>query len=487
MTKRAIEGKLYLKPMSTKRSDILFTLLTVIIDAMMIFLAFWLAYWTRAQIDIIQIVYLWPFDQYIRLIGLMIPFWIGIFASAGLYMMQPSRANWGAFTKVFLAVSSGIMFFVAWVFLTRTDFFSRLIVIYAWLMAIFLVFAGRLLIGALQRWLFRYNFGVHTVIILGKTDTAETLKSELEQRTELGYKVINGLVSPNVTAVRKFLAEHGRIDEIIVADSELTSNQVLDLIAIAEEHHIGFRLVPNLFEVKSTNVEVETLAAVPLIAYHQTPLGGWMGVVKRIFDIVGSSIALFLLSPLFVLISLLVKFDSKGPVYYKHKRLGFDKQHFYLYKFRTMRLEYCTGDQFSGKSDAEIFTQEFKDESLAKEFQKQQKLKDDPRVTRLGRILRKTSLDELPQIFNVFLGQLSLVGPRPIVDAELAKYGQYKHRLFVVKPGMTGLWQVSGRSDMPYRERVKLDMYYIENWTLWNDIIILIKTFFVVLFRRNAY
>jgi exopolysaccharide biosynthesis polyprenyl glycosylphosphotransferase len=473
--------------MSTKRSDIVFTLLTVVIDAMMIFLAFWLAYWTRAQVDIIQIVYLWPFDQYIRLIEVMIPFWIGIFASAGLYTMQPSRANWGAFTKVFLAVSSGIMFFVVWVFLTRTDFFSRLIVIYAWLMAIFFVFAGRLLIGAFQRWLYRYGFGVHTVIIIGQTETAQTLKDELEQRKEFGYRVINGLVDPTAASVKKFLDSHHIIDEMIVADSEIDSSEVLELIALAEEHHIAFRLVPNLFEVKSTNVEVETLAAIPLIAYRQTPLGGWMGIVKRIFDIVGSAFALLILSPLFVLISLLVKLDSEGPVYYRHKRLGMNKKHFNLYKFRTMQLKYCTGEDYTGKSAVEIFKEDFKDETLAKEFVKVQKLKDDPRVTNLGRILRKTSLDELPQIFNVFLGHLSLVGPRPIIDEELTRYGQYKHRLFVVKPGMTGLWQISGRSDMPYKERVKLDMYYIENWSLWNDIVILIKTFFVILFRKNAY
>lgn len=473
--------------MSTKRSDILFILFTALLDGIMILAAFWLAYWTRAAVDIIQIVFLWPFDQYIRLISLMIPVWIIIFAIAGLYAIQPSRASWGAFTKVFLAVSSGIMFFVVWVFLTRTDFFSRLIVIYAWLMAIVLVFIGRLMIGALQRWLFKYGIGIQSVIIIGQSETAETLKQELEAKKEFGYRIINGLVFPSLEAVKKFLAVNDGIDEMIVADSDLGSAEILDLIALAEEHQIGFRLVPNLFEVKSTNVEVQTLAAIPLINYKRTPLDGWKRVIKRSFDMIVSAIALLILSPLFVLIGILVKLDSKGPVYYKHKRLGLDKKHFYLYKFRTMYTNYCTGDLFTGKSDAEIFNQAFKNKNLIKEFEQQQKLKNDPRVTRLGRILRKTSLDELPQIYNVFLGQLSLVGPRPIVDVELTKYGTYKHRLFIVKPGMTGLWQVSGRSDMPYNERVKLDMYYIENWSMWNDIVILIKTFFVILLRKNAY
>lgn len=473
--------------MNIKRSEVLLTILAVLVDAIMIFAAFFGAYQLRAETEILQVVYLWPLPEYLRFVGLIIPFWIVIFALAGLYRSKHGRAQWGQFTKVFMAVSSAIMFVVAWVFLSRTLFFSRLIIIYAWVMAVFLVFIGRLLINALQRWLFRYNIGVRKVIIMGLTDTASTLKHQLETEQELGYKVVNGLFKPGVKELKHFLSHNPNIDEIIVADSEVPSDVMLDILAIAEEYNITFRLVPNLFEVKSTNVDVETLAAVPIIGYRRTSLTGWAGVIKRIFDIVMSTLAIILLSPILLLIACLIKIDSPGPILYRHKRIGYGKRYFYLYKFRTMKQEYCTGDGFTGKSDAEIFNQEFNDPTLVKEFEKQQKLKNDPRVTSLGNILRKTSLDELPQFFNVFVGNLSLVGPRPIVQAELSRYGQYRHRLFIVKPGVTGLWQVSGRSDMPYNERVKLDMFYIENWSLWNDIIILVKTVFVMLFRKNAY
>jgi exopolysaccharide biosynthesis polyprenyl glycosylphosphotransferase len=470
--------------MTTKRSEMLFLLLAIPIDLLMVFLAFLTAYFLRAQTDLI---YLWPFPTYAGFMALLLPGWLAVFALSGLYNRQVRSRRWSEFTRIFMAVSTGFMFFVIWIFLSRTLFFSRLIVIYAWALAIFYVTFGRYLLGTLQRSLFRHGYGLRNVIIVGETETAQQLKYELENNKDNGYKVLNGLIAPKFETIKQFVIAHPQLDEMIVADSDLSNNETLSLIALAEEHNLSFRLVPNLFEVKSTNIDVQTLAAIPIIEYRRTPLEGWAGVVKRIFDIVLGSIALLLLSPIFVIISLLVKLDSPGPVYYRHKRLGYGKKEFFLYKFRTMKIEYCTGEGYTGKTPQEILAENFKDPKLAKEFEKEQKLKDDPRVTGLGKFLRKTSLDELPQFFNVVLGQLSLVGPRPIVQAELDKYGSNKHRLFIVKPGLTGLWQVSGRSDMPYKERVKLDMYYIENWSIWSDLIIMVKTALVILLRKNAY
>lgn len=473
--------------MPTKRSEIIFSLLAIPIDLLMVFLAFLFAYWLRSQTEITQVVYLWPLENYLALVAFMLPFWVLIFASAGLYAGDASRRPWGGFTKIFLAVSAGIMLFVAWIFLSRTIFFSRLIVIYAWIAAILLVSFGRFLMAESRRLLYRNGYALRRVIIIGQTETAETLKRELELNKNLGYEVVNGLVEPDVGRIKAFLTRYGKIDEMIVTDSELSAKTILELIALSEEYSIAFRLVPNMFEVKSTNVTVQTLAAIPVIEYHRTPLDGWAGLVKRVFDVIVSSLALIVLSPVFLIIILFIKLDSRGPVYYRHKRLGWRKRPFYLYKFRTLKAEYCTGDDYLGRTNKEIFEDQLKRPELSKEFAKSFKLKDDPRVTKIGQFLRKTSIDELPQLFNVLFGHLSLVGPRPIVEEELAKYGDYKHRLFIIKPGATGLWQVSGRSDMPYSERVKLDMYYIENWSLWSDFIILVKTGFVMLFRKNAY
>lgn len=473
--------------MSSKRSDIIFSLLSIPVDAGMVFLSFLAAYWLRSQTEILQIVYLWPLRDYLTFVLLMLPFWIIVFALAGLYGTSAAGGRRaGNFTKIFLAVSAGIMFFVVWVFLSRTLFFSRLIVVYAWVLAIIFVTIGRFILRLAEQSLYRYGVGIRNVLIIGKTEAAETLKQELETNRGLGYRVINGLVEPKLPTIKKFITNN-RIDEILLTDSDLPVNQVLEFIAFSEEHLITFRLVPNLFEVKSANVEIQTLAAVPIIEYRRTPLSGWTSLLKRLFDLLVSTLVLVVLSPVYLIIAFLIKLDSPGPVFYRHKRLGFKRQSFFLYKFRTMKLEYCTGDAFTGKSDEEILAKDLKKPELVKQFLKDYKLKDDPRVTNMGRLLRRTSLDELPQFFNVWLGQLSLVGPRPIVTGETDKYGEYQHRLFIIKPGVTGLWQVSGRSDMPYSERVKLDMYYIENWSLWMDLIIVIKTFFVILLRRNAY
>jgi exopolysaccharide biosynthesis polyprenyl glycosylphosphotransferase len=470
-----------------KRSEIIFTLLAIPLDALMVFLAFLSAYGLRSQTEILQVVYLWPYQDYIHFVAWMLPFWVIIFALSGLYSVRTGGRRWGEFTKIFLAVSASVMFFVAWVFLSRTLFFSRLIVIYAWVMAIGYVSIGRYLLGLTQRFLFRFGVGLRNVVIVGSDETAQTLKRELTTNTDLGYRVVNGLIKPSISEIKEFLIAHPTVDEMIVAESELSTDKTLELISLCEEHGITFRLVPNLFEVKSTNIEVQTLAAVPVIEYRRTPLTATAGIVKRIVDVILSAIALLLLSPLFVLISILIKLDSQGPVYYRHKRLGQGKKEFYLFKFRSMATEFCTGDDYKGRTNEEALANGIGKPELYKEFVKEQKLKDDPRVTRIGSFLRKTSLDELPQFFNVFLGQLSMVGPRPIVTDELEKYGDYKHRLFIVKPGVTGLWQVSGRSDMPYNERVKLDMYYIENWSLWSDFVIMMKTAIVMISRKNAY
>jgi undecaprenyl-phosphate galactose phosphotransferase len=184
-----------------------------------------------------------------------------------------------------------------------------------------------------------------------------------------------------------------------------------------------------------------------------------------------------LISPLLLIIAILIKSDSKGPVIYRAGRIGYKEKDIYVYKFRTM----------FGDADEKLEELLSASVELRKEFEDNFKLKDDPRVTRVGRFLRKTSLDELPQIFNVLKGQMNLIGPRPIVREEVIKYGEAFYELIKVKPGMSGLWQISGRNDVDYERRVQLDLFYIKNWSLWMDITILLRTFIVVMQGRGAY
>ena len=278
----------------------------------------------------------------------------------------------------------------------------------------------------------------------------------------------------------------GDIDEIIQADSQLDEPQVLEMVEYASKNHVTYRFVPNNFGMYATQSTMQVMSGVPLLEVRQTPLEGWGRIIKRAFDLVGVIVGLILASPLFVLVAIAIKLTDPGPVFYKHKRLSRSGKTIYVYKFRSLLMKYSTGAGYSGKTDAQIFTEMGRPE-LVEEFKKAQKLEKDPRVSKVGRFLRKTSMDELPQLINVLKGDMSLVGPRPIVADEVEHYGSQADTFFALKPGLVGLWQVSGRSDVDYDERVKLDIYYIENWSLWLDIKVLAKAVVTVLTGKGAY
>lgn len=194
---------------------------------------------------------------------------------------------------------------------------------------------------------------------------------------------------------------------------------------------------------------------------------------KRLFDVIMSVLAIIVLSPVYLVIAILIKCDSRGPVFYKHHRLGKNGKPFGMYKFRSMVV------------DADKKLGELPDE-MQEEYEENYKISDDPRVTKIGRFLRETSLDELPQFINVIRGEISLVGPRPIVERELEKYGDNKEKFLSVIPGITGNWQANGRSDVTYKERMELELYYVDHASFWLDIVILFKTVFAVLKRKGA-
>ena len=196
-------------------------------------------------------------------------------------------------------------------------------------------------------------------------------------------------------------------------------------------------------------------------------------IVKRIIDILLSFVGLIVLSPIFLLIGIIVKIDSRGPVFFLHKRIGKNGREIKIYKFRTMH------------KNAEEMIRDFSEEQM-KEFEENYKLKDDPRITKVGKILRKTSLDELPQILNILKGELSIIGPRPVVTSELEKYGPNKNKLLSVKPGLTGYWQANGRSSTTYEERMDMELYYVDNRSLWLDIKLFFKTIISVIKKEGA-
>ena len=264
------------------------------------------------------------------------------------------------------------------------------------------------------------------------------------------------------------------VGELVLATSALSQDQILAVFKrYGVAPNMNLRLSSGLFEVITTGLELREVASVPLMRINQVRLTGWDWVLKTTLDLSLAALALLISLPLIGLIALAIRLDSPGKIVYRRKVMGLNGIQFDAYKFRTMKLN---GDDILAACP-----------DKQSELEQSHKLKEDPRVTRVGRILRKHSLDELPQFVNVLRREMSVVGPRMITPDELAEYEQWDINLLTVPPGITGLWQVSGRSDLSYSERVQLDMRYIRNWSIWLDLHILMRTILVVIRGEGAY
>jgi exopolysaccharide biosynthesis polyprenyl glycosylphosphotransferase len=368
------------------------------------------------------------------------------------------------------------------IFFTRTTFFSRLIILYAYLLTLVFVRVGRVLLRLLQRRFFDAGIGVYRLMVVGTGNLAESVVKEIQRSREFGYRLVHIAGKADLPKLHQLIQEHA-VDEILLVDPSLTTAELSDLVALTEEERVTFKQVPNLFEIKAMQVNVGTLAGIPLVEFRKTPLDGWGRIIKRLTDIVLATAAAIILSPLLFVIALLIRLDSPGPVIYRNKRVG-PNGLFAAYKFRSMYLQYSTGEEYGGQA-----AEEYEDTLIATKSTRVGpifKIKDDPRRTRIGRLLERTSLDELPQFFNVIKGDMSLIGPRPHMPKEVAKYEASYKKLLHVKPGVTGLAQISGRSDLSTDEEVRLDTFYVENWTPLMDIMILLKTPLAVLRRRRT-
>ena len=466
-----------------KRSELFFTFLQIPVDLAMIIASFVVAYKLRTIFEFVPVVYVEPLVNYLKFVIMTLPIWFAVFVFAGLYTLQNYHGRLQEFGKILVAVSAAIAILLAWLFLSRTSFFSRLIIVYVWAIAIVLVTFGRSLIHFIQRFLFRYGLGVHRVIILGENSSSRFIITELKNNKKLGYKIVKIIDEQGIENLERIFSKNPA-DEIIVANPHIGQAKIAEVLEFCRAHQIGFKMTPDLFLVRSSHVDIKTIAGVPILEFNRTPLDGWGRIIKRLVDFAGSGIILIILSPIIFLVALGVKLTSKGPVIFCQDRIGFENKIFLFLKFRSMKVEYCTGQDYGGKKAEEVL------EKLSKRNEVDGpvfKLKNDPRLTAFGKFIRKTSLDELPQFLNVLKGQMSLVGPRPPLPKEVEKYNKFQRRRLGVKPGITGLWQVSGRSDITFDEWVKLDAFYIEHWSLWLDFQILLKTIGVVIRGRGAY
>lgn len=466
-----------------KKAELIFSVILVPLDFLMLIFAALAAYFLRFQTlaEVRPIIYEMPFWEFTNIASGMAAAWLIIFALSGLYTIGGTRRVLDEVAKIFLACSAGLAFIIMLFFFERDLFSSRFIILAAWAIAIVFVSFGRLAVRFVQRILFRRGVGVHRVVIIGEDKNTDILVSEFYKNPGLGLKAVKRYAKFDENAALEIeeLYKVSGVDEIIQMGSA-SREETLNLIDFCNDRHIVFKYSADLFAVSAAKIDIRDYAGVPVAEIKRTRLEGWGRIYKRIFDIVFSLALLVILSPIMILTAIAIKIDSRGPVFWsrlddgsKVKRVGQNGEPFNYFKFRSMKpgthhLRYT-----------ELSEQDFRKGPLVK-------IKDDPRVTRVGKIIRRLSIDELPELFLVLAGKMSLVGPRPHLPEEVAKYKKHHKKVLIVKPGISGLAQISGRADLDFEDEVKLDVYYIENWSLKLDLYILFKTPFVVFFGKGT-
>jgi len=413
-----------------------------------------------------------------------------LFAFSGLYSPNNARVHSMAETLYSLAAGVSISVTIALManFTIRSSVQSRLLFALAWVLAIAFVALFRVLA---RLWLSverAKGNAIDKVIIVGARQIGLALKRNIDRRPWLGYSVAGFvddqpddefLTTPNRPLLIGGLEDLNRligeldISEVIIALPSGHHGQVPRIMRQCQAQGVRFRLVPDLFEITLSRLEPVVIGGIPLIGIRSEVFHGWNQKVKRAIDIAIASATLIALAPLLAIIAIAIRLDSPGPILFRQRRVGLGGNTFEIFKFRSMY------------QNAEALIHELRAQAGAKDptF----KMVDDPRITRVGRVIRRFSLDELPQLLNIIKGDMSLVGPRPPIPYEVEMYEEWQKRRLEVIPGLTGLWQVSGRSELSFSEMVKLDLYYIENWSLSLDLKIMLRTIPVVLASRGAY
>ena len=458
-------------------------------DGVALGLAFALAYVIRFKLGI-PLLETPPHSVafYSSIVFWAIPVWLGIFAMYRLYERHHLFVGFQEYVKVVNACTIGTLGIIVISFLDLTLIMSRGWLLLTWLLSILLVSSARFVTRRLLRQARRRGWLLASAVIVGTNEEARALAEQFLSDRGSGIDLIGFVDTSREDGAFHFdrlpilggLSDLSRIvrtqgvNEVIVAMTALNRDGLLDLYrTFGQNADVEIRLSSGLFEILTTGVRIAQLSSVPLMTPQRIRITEVDAFLKATLDYVGAFVALVLLSPLLPLIALMVKLDSPGPVLHRRRVLGRSGKPFDAFKFRTMLVN---ADDVLAR-----------DPELREAFEKGFKLKEDPRVTRVGRFLRRTSLDELPQLINVLRGEMSLVGPRMVAPDEASRYGKWQLNLLTVKPGITGPWQVQGRSDIPYEERVRLSMHYIRDYSIWLDLEILLRTFLVVLAGKGAY
>ncbi len=461
----------------------LFSALLLASDAFMLTVAFALAHRVRVRIN-------WPYEaveiqrlrDYLPVVALFVVSNLLVYFLMRLYHLVRATSRVDEFYAIMAGTTVGTLLTVSVASLTlkNTVFavnLSRGMIAYAWIFGALLVIAGRWILHQMRGIIQSRGFVQDRVIIIGAGDAARLVVQKIQGSPFLGYRLlgvvtdapappVDGLAMLGCTEDLPRLIDEQSVDEVIIAMPEANDDDMLRLISLAHRDRVSLKVFPNLFEIMAAGVTIDDLGGLPLLSIRDVALRGWKLSFKRTIDLAGSLVVMILLSPFLLLVAILIKLDSPGPVFYVQERMGLDARSFLMFKFRSMRLD--------AEANGPGWT-----------------VKDDPRRTRIGAVLRRYSIDELPNLINVLLGDMSLVGPRPEQPTFVQQFRSLVPRYMDrhhEKAGLTGWAQVNGlRGDTSIYERTKYDLWYIENWSVWLDIKILIRTLFRLLFDRNAY
>lgn len=472
-----------------KRTELLFNLISIPVDILMLAAAGIVSFYLRLYSEdyIGKVMYTLELQDFLLVLVKVIPILLLVFALLGLYKLRGTRRFIHEFNRIFVGTSLGMLFAVVLFFFDQSIFPSRFIILTAWALGILFILFGRIVLKRIQEAMFRRGYGLHRLIVVdGSGSEASVIEQFLSNKSH-GYKVVGELDNNDqvISKLEELLKTTG-IDEIMQANPHATSSQNLNLLEFVRRHGLQFSFVPNLFEVQRNVIELDNFKGIPIIKLKNTPLEGWGKVIKRLLDIVASLICLIITAPISLVIYIAIRVTSPGPGIYKHTRSGYKKE-FEFYKFRSMYTHLSTGKGYGDEQAQKVLhdlLEQVKDDDRSGPLWK---IKDDPRITPIGKFLRKSKLDEIPQFWNVLIGDMSMIGPRPHMLEQVEKYRQHYGRVFSIKPGIFGLTQIAqlSRPNLPFEEEIRLDTYYIENWSLIWDIKIIIKSFYMLLFTRK--
>ena len=441
--------------------------------------AFMVAYWLRYRLPYLPPAPPGDFGLYLRF-ALFIAFvtFVTLYSS-GLYRLEQPFFGVDDFFSIIKAITLSHLVSAAVGFAIRgripgdpLETYSRIVLAQSWLLAIIVLTVWHIVFDLVLSAFRRRGAGLTHVLIVGGDEFGRSFHELLSQNPELGY-ASDGVVTEDQVGILGDRLERANVDEVMLASREMGSQEIMQVMAICQEQRVRFSMVPNLFNVLTSRIQVREIAGVPIFVLDERIFLRSSRLLKRSIDLAMGAVVLILVSPIIALVSVLIKLDSRGPVVLRQTRIGKGARPFTVFKFRSMR------------EDAEALKGELSElnESQGPLF----KIRNDPRMTRVGKVIRKLSIDELPQLINVMRGEMSLVGPRPPLPSEVDQYASWQRKRFEVLPGITGLAQISGRSDLSFDETLRFDFFYIENWSPLTDLKIILKTLPGVILGRGAY